>query len=130
MLKSCSYCGRIHDRHTVCQQKAAAISRRQHKSDDKITRFRNSPSWKYARRQALTRDLNLCRVCFDDGYINSNDIQVHHIVPMCEDFSKREIVENLICLCPFHHEQAEAGTIPRAELSELAGTPPGGQDES
>ena len=128
MLKACTYCGRIHDRHTVCQQKAAAISRRQHKSDDKITRFRNSPSWKYARRQALTRDLNLCRVCLADGYITANDIQVHHIVSMCEDFSKRDELSNLICLCPFHHEQAEAGYISRAELFSLT-IPPEGVDD-
>ena len=128
MLKACTYCGRIHDRNTVCQQKAAAISRRQHKSDDKITRFRNSPSWKYARRQALIRDINMCRVCLADGYINANDIQVHHIVPMNEDFSKRDVVENLICLCPFHHEQAEAGYIPRAELFRLTIPPEGASD--
>ena len=128
MLKACTYCGRIHDRNTVCQQKAAAISRRQHKSDDKITRFRNSPSWKYARRQALIRDINMCRVCLADGYINANDIQVHHIVPMNEDFSKRDDVENLICLCPFHHEQAEAGYISRAELFGLTIPPEGVSD--
>ena len=129
MLKSCSYCGRIHDRHTVCQQKAAAISRRQHKSNDKITRFRNSSIWKdCVRPQALKRDLNFCRVCLADGYVNSDDIQVHHIVPMREDFSRRDDLDNLICLCSFHHEQAEAGYISRAELFGLT-IPPEGSDD-
>ena len=127
MLKACSYCGAIHSKQYICAPKQAAISSRQRKhASDKITRFRNSAAWQEARRQALQRDLHLCRVCFEGGQICSSNIQVHHIIPLAEDFSKRADVDNLITLCPFHHEVAEAGTIDAAELSTLVKSPPRG----
>jgi hypothetical protein len=45
---------------------------------------------------------------------------VHHIIPIAEDDSKRLDNDFLITLCEFHHEAAEAGKIPRAELIEMA----------
>lgn len=121
MLKACSYCGTIHSKRYVCVPKQAAISSRQRKhASDKITRFRNSAAWQEARRQALERDMFLCRVCADEHCLCSDSLQVHHIIPLAEDFSKRADVDNLITLCPFHHEAAEAGSISAERLAELA----------
>lgn len=121
MLKACAYCGTIHSRRYICAPKQAVISLRQRKhASDKITRFRNSAAWQEARRQALERDMYLCRVCADEHCLCSDCLQVHHIIPLAEDFSKRADVDNLITLCPFHHEAAEAGLISADKLTELA----------
>ena len=121
MLKACAYCGTIHSKRYICAPKQAAISLRQRKhTGDKITRFRNSAAWQEARRQALERDIFLCRVCADEHCLCSDGLQVHHIIPLAEDFSKRADVDNLITLCPFHHEAAEAGLISADKLTELA----------
>ena len=42
------------------------------------------------------------------------ELEVHHIVPIEEDYSKRLDETNLITLCRYHHELAEKNTIPRA----------------
>ena len=54
------------------------------------------------------------------NWLNHKNLEVHHIVPLAEDFNKRLDNENLICLCQFHHKMAEHGEILREELTELA----------
>ena len=52
-------------------------------------------------------------------------LSVHHIVPVVEDPQLAMEDSNLISLCGFHHELAESGYIPRADLQELvAAVPP------
>lgn len=125
MLKACSYCGTIHSRSYICAPKQSAIAAGQRKrSNDKITHFRNSAEWKTARKAALERDMNICRICAEEQCLCGNDLQVHHIIPLVADFSKREDLSNLITLCRFHHEAAEAGLIPIEKLTELAKSKP------
>ena len=49
-----------------------------------------------------------------------SDVQVHQIVPLARDYSQRLNDENLIYLCPYHHEMAESGEIPENELILIA----------
>lgn len=87
-------------------------------------RFRNTKSWQRKRAYIADRDLHMCRLCAI-GYGNklieyNSSIEVHHIEPLCEDWSRRLDDDNLICLCHYHHELAEAGKVSRKYLHELA----------
>lgn len=86
-----------------------------------ISKFRSTKMWQDVRSQAVQRDMCLCRVCLDEGRYNGKDIQVHHIVPMAVDWNKRIDLDNLITLCPAHHELAECGEIPAERLRRIIG---------
>lgn len=44
---------------------------------------------------------------------NTENLSVHHIVPLEEDYSMRLSRENLMTVCGTHHEMCEAGVIDR-----------------
>lgn len=59
----------------------------------------------------------MCVYCMQhDDRINTAEIEVHHIVPINEDYDRRLDNDNLVSLCREHHEQAEAGVIKRDTL--------------
>ena len=126
MLKSCPYCGRIHDSRYRCKQ-----SRRKRISVDTETAdFRRTSKWKRKSLAIRERDNNLCRVCLSGEYLSNrpltyDGLSVHHIIPVKENPDLALEDSNLITLCGFHHELAESGYIPRAALAELAAIPPG-----
>lgn len=114
MLKSCTYCHRIHDGKTICQQKQAAINARQHryKENRDIDKFRNSKAWKDKREEIKRRDLYLCAPCLHEGHYTYNNLSVHHAISMEQDMDKRLDNNNLITTCDRHHELMESGKIP------------------
>ena len=124
MKKTCNICNKIHDINKICK-------RQYHKKlNTQEVSFRNSYSWKTKRTQIKIRDLYLCRVCLQNKMIskdkfNHQNIQVHHIVPIHEDWDKRLDSNNLISLCTYHHRQAEDGIITKEELSKIISIPPG-----
>jgi len=123
MLKACPYCGKIHQTNYNCPHKP-----RYCKHNAQFVRFRNSKLWAAKRVEITQRDLHMCRLCAI-GYDNqpvkyNNDISVHHIIPLAEDYSKRLDNNNLISLCAYHHELAECGKIPRAIQQNVIATPP------
>lgn len=126
MLKSCSYCGRIHDSKIECKQKKEAIQRRWGKRrDTKAFMFRRSNKWTDKSVQIRARDNYMCLCCraMMDGtrkQYNIDDISVHHIVPIEEDYELRLSDDNLITVCGMHHEMCEAGKIQREEQKRLA----------
>ncbi|WP_245602190.1 HNH endonuclease [Peribacillus kribbensis] len=66
----------------------------------------------------------MCQVCIRELYdtrikYNFTNIQVHHIIPVAEDYSKRLNDSCLISVCPHHHSMAERGEISREELFEI-----------
>ena len=117
MMKTCVVCGRNHDINKICKrvtkQKATPG-----------TKFRKSYGWTEKSKGIRARDKHLCQVCITGKY-NTNyrytykELEVHHIVPIAEDYSKRLDETNLITLCRYHHELAEKNTIPREELLEI-----------
>ena len=124
MLKVCPYCGRIHRRGEICPRKPI---RERRQENSKLSRFRNTNSWRRKAKAILDRDCHLCRACLAKlpGTIrqyNSERLSVHHIVPLSEDFERRLDDGNLITLCDSHHKQADSGKIKRAVLSEMAKT--------
>ena len=118
MLKTCSICGKIHDFNKVCKRPY------RYKKSSKSDRFRSAYEWKQKREEVKKRDKYLCQACIN-GYegspflFNYKDLQVHHIVSIDEDYSKRLDSTNLITLCPMHHKKAEQGVITKEELLKI-----------
>lgn len=121
MLKSCSYCGKIHDKKYECPSKP----RREKYKVTEVDRFRWTKAWQRKRKEINERDKYMCQVCIRKLYnthlqYNYTDIEVHHITPLAEDYSLKLDAYNLICLCAYHHKMAECGEIPKAELFKIA----------
>lgn len=123
MLKSCKYCGRIHDSKFDCGMKP-----KRKKEPSKTNKFRWSRKWREKRNQVVERDNCLCQVCKDNDIYNYNDLEVHHIVSLEEDYDKRLDDDNLITLCVAHHKQADGGEIDRGYLQKLVSIPPTNDD--
>ena len=120
MLRSCKYCGKIHDSKHICPNKP--IRKRYKKTEE--DKFRNTQAWKKKRNNIKERDKGLCQVCMRKLYntlkqYNYRDIEVHHIIPLRENYELRLEDDNLISLCKYHHELAETGEIPRELLRRL-----------
>lgn len=117
MLKTCSICGKIHDFNKVCK-------RNQTYKLTPESKFRKSYKWAEKSKQIRKRDKYLCQICMSNRYntiyqYNYTELEVHHIVPISEDYSLRLDDKNLITLCRYHHELAERNNISRKELSEI-----------
>ena len=128
MLKSCQYCGRIHDKSFVCQQKQHRIAERQSSrtiNNKKIYAFHRSQAWKDMSKDTKQRDGYCCQICVrglynPDREFETDDLSVHHIIPVAEDWERKLDGDILLTLCRRHHEMAEKGEIPRAELLRIA----------
>lgn len=129
MMKSCSYCGRVHRAGETCPKKPKK-TRDYHKNRE-VSVFRGDRAWKGKRDAVKSRDMHLCRLCLDGTYGDYRHaygfrppLEVHHIVPLEEDYSKRLDEDNLITLCPVHHKLCDANKVPRRHLTKLAKVPP------
>lgn len=138
MLKSCQYCGRIHDSKFICTPKRQVEEKRQStRKKTSAFSFRKTRVWTNKSLQVRDRDKYMCLCCKAglDGTVrryNTKDLSVHHIVPIEEDDSKRLDGSNLITVCGVHHEMCEAGIISRAIQRELvaASMHEAGEDET
>lgn len=129
MLKSCAYCGRIHDSRDPCEEKKKAGSR--YPKDTMATKTRSSSRWQKTREYIRQRDHGVCQLCLRNyaGTLRpyeTGELSVHHIVPLEETVAwdnnteKAFDHENLITLCRIHHEMAEQGLISREALENIA----------
>ena len=59
MLKSCKYCGRIHDSKHICSHKPIRNKYKKTEED----KFRNTKAWQRKREYIKDRDKRLCQVC-------------------------------------------------------------------
>lgn len=112
MLKSCKYCGRIHDSKYDCGMKP-----KRKKQGNNKDKFRWTGAWQRKREEIKDRDLHLCQICIRKLYnphkqYNYTDLEVHHAISLEKDFSKRLDNDNLLTICEHHHEMAERGDIP------------------
>ena len=115
MLKSCQYCGRIHNSKYICKEKAS-----RKKQITEADKFRWTSKWQKKREEIKKRDLYLCQICIRELYntvtkYNTEDLSVHHNIPINEDYNKRLDNYNLLTVCGYHHEMCESGKIPREE---------------
>ena len=119
MLKSCAYCGRIHDSKYDCGKKP-----KKYKHKSKQEKFRWTKAWQNKRKEIRERDSGVCQVCIRGIYnpykqYEYNDISIHHAIPIQQDYDKRLDNDNLITLCEMHHKMAEDGKIPYDEIKEI-----------
>lgn len=119
MLRSCQYCGKIHDSKYVCQNKP------QRKSQiTEADKFRWTSKWQNKREEIKQRDLYLCQICIRELYdtvykYNTEELEVHHNIPINEDYNKRLDNNNLITVCDMHHKMCDRGEIPREEIQRI-----------
>ena len=116
---TCSKCG-ITTRGHICPYRTY----KKKDKNSKANKFRATNSWVKKREEIKTRDKYLCQVCINNLYstmrmINYDRLEVHHIIPIEEDYNKRLDNDNLITLCSYHHHLAERGKIPVEELQNL-----------
>jgi 5-methylcytosine-specific restriction endonuclease McrA len=116
MLKSCSYCNKIHDRKYKCPNRPSRKQQPTH-----IDKFRKTNLWQKKRKEIAERDKYLCQVCIRKLHntkqqYNFTNLEVHHIDSIASDWDKRLDDNNLISLCKYHHSLAELGKIGKDEL--------------
>lgn len=116
---TCSRCGIVPRGHR-CDKKPY----RKKERDSQADKFRKSKRWTDKSIEIRQRDRYLCKVCMANLYntvrqFNYDKLEVHHIVPLNEDYNKRLDNDNLITLCKYHHNLAEDGQIPREVLQGL-----------
>lgn len=119
MKKSCKYCGRTHPVGFVCDKKPKRFKDRTDESG-----FRSTWAWTQKSKAIRERDHHLCLACLAEGVLYYGYVEVHHIVPVEESDELKLDDNNLITLCPDHHEQAERGELDRDYLRGLIGHTP------
>jgi 5-methylcytosine-specific restriction endonuclease McrA len=112
MYKACSRCGRIHDINHRCSKNRTV-------KDTKAFRFRQTAEWHNKREDICIQDKYICLECRDKGIYNYNQIEVHHIVSIEQDYELRLEDSNLISLCNMHHREAERNKISKDHLYNL-----------
>lgn len=119
MLKSCQYCGKIHNSKFICSQKP-----KRKKYITEADKFRWTIKWQKKREEIKQRDLYLCQICIRELYntkikYNTECLEVHHNIPINEDYDKRLDNDNLLTVCHYHHELCENGEISRDEVQSI-----------
>jgi 5-methylcytosine-specific restriction endonuclease McrA len=112
-LKSCSRCGKIHPRNYNCN-----VGRIYTKTDE--SRLRSRYAWTLKAQQIKNDAMGLCEVCKAQGLYNYDNLEVHHITKLKDDPNGLLDDNNLVCLCVYHHKQADDGEIDADYLRELA----------
>ena len=119
MYKTCKMCGVVPIDH-ICPHRRS----RQKSGDRQSDKFRKTKAWTDKSVEIRQRDRYLCQVCLKNLYntldtLNYKTVEVHHIIPINEDYNKRLDNDNLISLCSMHHKMADKGQIPRETLYEI-----------
>ena len=112
MLKSCSRCGKIHDYNYKCNKGKIY-------KHNAIDRLRSSAKWTNKSIEIREASNYLCSVCLDEGIINYDNIEVHHIVKLQDNQDLFLENNNLISLCKYHHKQADEGKLDKDYLINL-----------
>lgn len=120
MLKSCKWCGKVHDEKYVCKEKPVRIKVR-----NGYNAFRSTSEWQSKRQEIKERDEYLCQCCIRNfrgtiRKLNYKKLSVHHIDPLKFNYEKRLDDDNLITLCDVHHRMAEEQEIEASVLKEIA----------
>ena len=123
MRKYCPKCRMVVDRsHT--HQTEMDWSKYKYKDDKGVRRIRNSVKWRNKREEIKRRDGGIDQIAANglDGppYIETRNLQVHHIEPLNERPDLAFDNDNLITVSPRTHELAESGLIEREKLHEIA----------
>ena len=108
MLKACTYCGRIPAKDFDCGKKPKRQPRYQHDSSEA---GRYSRAFTEKSQQVKADSHYLCAVCLDEGKLNWQELETHHIIKLRERPDLLTDDGNLICLCRRHHRMADDGEL-------------------
>jgi 5-methylcytosine-specific restriction protein A len=116
LLVSCSYCGGYHERGYKCKAKPL-----RDKQSTTASKFRSKRVWTEKSRAIKTRDKYLCQWCLtqESKYVHEG-LEVHHIIPISMDWSKRLDDYNLVTLCSYHHKMADKQQLDNSILFDIA----------
>ncbi len=114
MYKSCPRCGKIHDTNYKCN---AGRIKRVLTNDMKL---RNLNAWHMKSEEIKDRSNYLCSVCLQSHIYTYDRLEVHHIDKLREHPERLLDNYNLICLCKYHHKEADDGIIDKEYLFKLA----------
>lgn len=112
MFKSCSRCGKIHDINYKCNVGKVY-------KHNEIDKLRSTTRWTNKSIEIREASNYLCSVCLDEGILNYDNLEVHHINKLQDNPEQWLDNDNLICLCKYHHKQADEGKIDKDYLIEL-----------
>ena len=118
MYKSCSRCGKIHDMNYKCNVGRPKIDWNKYKSG--ADKLHQTSAWETKSFQIRNDAQWLCEVCRDNGKLNAENLEVHHIEKLQENPLLFLDDNNLICLCTKHHKQADRGQLSNDYLKSLA----------
>jgi hypothetical protein len=64
-----------------------------------------------------------CQVCNDTIQLADGSLyaEAHHIQPLGRDHRGRDVIENILCVCPNHHAELDFGAR-RIAITDLAAT--------
>ena len=113
MYRVCSRCGRVVDYNHRCNKGKI------YKKND-IDKLRSTSAWTNKSIEIREASKYLCSVCLDEGIINYDDIEVHHIDKLQDNPERLLDNYNLICLCKQHHKQADNNKLDKDYLFKLA----------
>ena len=82
---------------------------------EKYAEFYNSSEWRILRNQKFYDANGLCELCKKNGIIRQGK-EVHHKIPIEEDWNKRFDYDNLILLCPDCHNAQHERISPLQEF--------------
>lgn len=113
MFKSCARCGRVVDYNHRCNKGKI------YKKND-IDKLRSTSAWTNKSIEIREASKYLCSVCLDQGILNYEDIEVHHIEKLQDRPDLLLENDNLICLCKKHHKLADNNKLDKDYLFKLA----------
>lgn len=113
MYKSCSRCGKIHDYNYKCNKGKTY-------KQNNIDKLRSTNKWTNKSIEIREDSNYLCSVCLDEGIINYQDVEVHHIIRLQDEPDKLLDNYNLIALCKYHHKLADNNKLDKDYLLRLA----------
>ena len=118
MYRACSKCGKIHSTKYKCTHNQKWDNDKYGTSEER--KLRNTSAWANKSKAIREQAQYLCEVCRDKGIYNYRGIEVHHITKLREDKTGLLDDDNLVCLCQFHHKQADRGQLSKEYLTKLA----------
>ena len=128
MKYSCSWCGKIHEKNFDCGRKPKRDYSSYRRKAEEAGRY--TYAFKEKSKEIKRNSMNLCAVCLDQGILQYDELETHHIIKLVDAPEKVCDDDNLICLCKRHHRMADRGQLREEYLSELArgrDTPQGGE---
>ena len=85
---------------------------------EKYNAFYQSAEWRRLRTLKFSEKNGLCERCLKRGIISKGE-EVHHIIPIDEDWDKRLDADNLILLCHRCHNEEHERISPLQKFNKI-----------